>query len=54
MGRATYSYKNKYLGEVNIGYNGSENFAPGHRFWLLPCFLFMGWVVSERVSSTLV
>ena len=26
-GRATYDYRNKYLFEFNIGYNGSENFA---------------------------
>jgi tonB-linked outer membrane protein, susC/ragA family len=47
VGRATYSYKNKYLGEVNIGYNGSENFAPGHRFGFFPAFS-LGWVVSEE------
>lgn len=47
VGRATYAYKNKYLGEVNIGYNGSENFAPGHRFGLFPAFS-IGWVASEE------
>lgn len=26
--RATYGYDNRYLAEVNIGYNGSEQFAP--------------------------
>ena len=35
-GRATYDYKNKYLFEFNIGYNGSENFARGHRFGDIP------------------
>lgn len=29
VGRATYGYKSKYLIDVNAGYNGSENFAPG-------------------------
>ncbi len=47
VGRATYAYKNKYLAEVNIGYNGSENFAPGHRFGLFPAFS-VGWVASEE------
>ena len=35
-GRATYDYRNKYLFEFNIGYNGSENFARGHRFGVFP------------------
>ncbi len=47
VGRVTYGYKNKYLGEVNVGYNGSENFAPGHRFGLFPAFS-LGWVASEE------
>lgn len=47
VGRATYGYKGKYLGEVNIGYNGSENFAPGHRFGFFPAFS-LGWVASEE------
>jgi len=47
VGRATYGYNKKYLGEVNIGYNGSENFAPGKRFGFFPA-VSMGWVVSEE------
>ena len=47
VGRATYAYKDKYLAEVNIGYNGSENFAPGHRFGFFPAFS-AGWVASEE------
>ena len=45
-GRATYDYKNKYLFEFNIGYNGSENFARGHRFGVFPAGS-IGWVVSQ-------
>lgn len=30
--RATYSYKQKYLAEFNMGYNGSENFPKEQRF----------------------
>jgi TonB-linked SusC/RagA family outer membrane protein len=47
VGRATYGYAKKYLGEVNIGYNGSENFAPGKRFGFFPA-VSLGWVVSEE------
>ena len=30
-GRVTYAFKDTYFAEVNVGYNGSENFARGHR-----------------------
>ena len=45
--RATYAYQNKYLAEFNIGYNGSENFAPGKRFGTFPAGS-IGWVVSRE------
>ena len=46
--RATYSYRNKYMADVNIGYNGSENFAPGKtRYGMFPA-ISAGWVVSEE------
>ncbi|MBP5383185.1 MAG: SusC/RagA family TonB-linked outer membrane protein, partial [Bacteroidales bacterium] len=35
-GRATYSYADRYFAEFNFGYNGSENFSPGHRFGFFP------------------
>lgn len=47
VGRLTYAYKGKYLGEINIGYNGSENFARKKRFGFFPAFS-LGWVVSEE------
>ena len=47
VGRATYDYKTKYLAEINLGYNGSENFAPGKRFGLFPS-VSGGWVVTEE------
>ncbi|MFA5416952.1 MAG: TonB-dependent receptor [Bacteroidales bacterium] len=48
VGRATYDYANRYLLEVNVGYNGSENFAPGDtRYGLFPA-VSGGWVVSEE------
>ena len=46
-GRAAYSYKNKYIGEFNFGYNGSENFAKGERYGFFPSFA-IGWLVSEE------
>lgn len=46
-GRATYSYDNKYFGEVNFGYNGSENFAPDRKFGFFPSF-GVGWVLSNE------
>ena len=46
--RATYSYRNKYMADINIGYNGSENFAPGKtRYGMFPA-ISAGWVVSEE------
>jgi TonB-linked SusC/RagA family outer membrane protein len=46
-GRATYGYDNRYLAEVNVGYNGSEQFAPDNRFGFFPAFS-AGWVVSNE------
>lgn len=45
--RASYAYAGKYMAEVNIGYNGSENFAKGHRFGFFPSFA-VGYNVSEE------
>ncbi len=45
--RATYGYDSRYLAEVNIGYNGSEQFAKGHRFGFFPAFS-AGWVASNE------
>lgn len=48
VGRVTYDYLSKYLLDVNMGYNGSENFAPGKtRFGLFPSFS-AGWVISAE------
>jgi TonB-linked SusC/RagA family outer membrane protein len=47
VGRATYDYKTRYLAEVNIGYNGTENFAPGKRFGFFPAYS-LGWVASDE------
>ena len=46
-GRATYSYRDRYFAEFNFGYNGSENFSPGHRFGFFPSGA-IGWLVSNE------
>lgn len=45
-GRATYSYKDTYLVEANIGYTGSENFKPGEQFGLFPA-IALGWTPTQ-------
>jgi TonB-linked SusC/RagA family outer membrane protein len=47
VGRATYGYANRYLGEINFGYNGSEQFAPGKKMGFFPS-LSLGWVFTEE------
>lgn len=47
VGRVTYDYDNRYMAEFNIGYNGSENFAPERRFGTFPAGS-IGWVVSNE------
>ena len=47
VGRVTYDYATKYLLDFNIGYNGSENFAPGKRYGLFPS-ISLGWIPSEE------
>ena len=46
-GRATYSFKDRYFAEFNFGYNGSENFAPGHRFGFFPS-IALGYMISNE------
>ncbi|MDR1526925.1 MAG: TonB-dependent receptor [Dysgonamonadaceae bacterium] len=45
--RFTYNYDNRYLAEINMGYNGSEQFAPTNRFGFFPA-LSAGWVISNE------
>ena len=47
VGRITYDYANRYMAEFNIGYNGSENFAPGKRYGTFPAGS-VGWALSEE------
>ena len=47
VGRVTYDFSRKYLVELNVGYTGSERFAPANRFGLFPSAA-VGWVLSEE------
>ena len=46
-GRVTYNYAQRYLFDFNFGYNGSENFARGHRYGFFPA-VSAGWVPTEE------
>lgn len=45
-GRATYSYKDTYMLEGNVGYTGSENFKAGHRYGWFPA-VAVGWIPTQ-------
>lgn len=45
--RASYGYDSRYLAEINIGYNGLENFAEGNRFGFFPS-IAVGYNISEE------
>jgi TonB-linked SusC/RagA family outer membrane protein len=47
VGRLAYDFNRKYLLEFNVGYTGSERFAPKKRFGFFPSAA-VGWVISEE------
>lgn len=47
VGRVTYDYASRYMVDFNVGYNGSENFAPGKRYGFFPS-ASVGWTPSEE------
>ncbi len=47
VGRVTYDWANRYMLEFNVGYNGSENFAPDKRYGFFPAGS-IGWNISEE------
>ncbi len=47
VARATYDYAHKYLVELNMGYTGSERFAPKNRFGFFPSGA-LGWVATNE------
>ncbi len=44
--RATYSYKDTYMFEFNVGYTGSEQFKKGNRYGWFPA-VALGWVPTQ-------
>lgn len=46
-GRVSYNWNYRYFADFNFGYNGSENFADGHRFGFFPA-VSVEWNVAEE------
>ncbi|MCM1111044.1 MAG: TonB-dependent receptor [Clostridium sp.] len=46
-GQLLYNFDYRYFADVNFGYNGSENFADGHRWGFFPAFS-LGWNLSRE------
>ena len=46
-GRFTYGWKYRYFFDFNFGYNGSENFAPGHQYGFFPAYS-AAWNIAEE------
>ncbi len=47
VARVTYDFQTKYMLDLNMGYNGSENFAKGKRFGFFPS-ASIGWIASSE------
>lgn len=45
--RLSYAYDDRYLAEVNFGYNGSENFTKNNRFGFFPS-IALGYNISQE------
>ena len=45
--RVTYDYDTRYMLELNFAYNGTENFAKGHRFGFFPA-ASAGYVITNE------
>lgn len=46
-GRFTYDYGQRYLAEINFGYNGTERLDKKKRFGFFPA-ISLGWVISNE------
>jgi TonB-linked SusC/RagA family outer membrane protein len=46
-GRLSYTFAEKYIGEVSFGYQGAEGFAKGKRFGFFPA-ASIGWIASNE------
>jgi len=47
VGRLKYDYANRYYIEGSFRYDGSDNFAPGHRWGFFPS-VALGWDITEE------
>ena len=47
FGRVNYSFKNKFLIEGNLRYDGTSKVSPGYRWGMFPS-MSAGWLVSEE------
>lgn len=47
FGRVTYNFKQKYLFEANVRYDGSSNFADGKKWGVFPSFS-AGWNIDKE------
>lgn len=47
LGRADYSFKQRYMLGFTGSYSGSENYAPGRRFGFFPA-VSAGWLISKE------
>lgn len=47
VARVTYDFQTKYMIDLNMGYNGSENFAKNKRFGFFPS-ASIGWIASSE------
>ncbi|WP_205509265.1 TonB-dependent receptor [Longitalea arenae] len=47
VARVTWNLNNKYFGELNAGYNGTDNFAKDRRYGFFPA-VSAGWVISKE------
>jgi TonB-linked SusC/RagA family outer membrane protein len=47
VGRMTYDYDTRYMIDLNVGYNGSENFIREKRYGLFPA-ISLGWIPTQE------
>lgn len=47
FGRAMYSFKNRYLVQANVRYDGSSRFHEDYRWGMFPSFS-LGWILTEE------
>ena len=50
-GRFSYNWNYRYFADFNFGYNGSENFADGHRFGFFPAFSVAWNVATQKLRK---